>query len=230
MNSLNRYSLIKNKFPREILLLVGSGCFWKKCSFCDYHKDVSDDAYNINKREISKITGKTGVLDIINSGSCFELGTMTILDILRKAQEKGIHTIWFESHWHYRAYLDDLRRIFSGINLKFRLGIETFDKDLRRSFNKGMPLEIEPEDVSKYFDGLCLLVGVKGQTEDMIKRDIEIASKNFEYFSINVFNENSTNFKRDEDLIDKFIKNIVPKIKYNPKIEILIDNRDLGVG
>ena len=216
--------------PREMLLLVGSGCFWGKCSFCDYHKDISDDAYNINKREISKITGETGVLDIINSGSCFELGTMTILDILKKAQEKEIHTIWFESHWYYRAYLNDLRKMFPGINLKFRLGIETFDENLRRSFNKGMPFKLAPEEVSKHFDGVCLLVGVQGQNEDMIKRDIELANKHFEYFSVNVFNENSTNVKRDNDLIDKFINNIVPEIKDNPKIEILIDNKDLGVG
>ena len=216
--------------PRELLLLVGSGCFWKKCTFCDYYFDVTKDAYNINRRELKKVTGKTGVLDIIDSGSCFELDTMTMLEILKVAIDKNIHTIWFESHWFYKDYFEILRKMFSGINLKFRLGIETFDADLRKSFNKGMPRELTPEDVAKYFDGVCLLVGVKGQTEEIIKNDIALAEKYFDYFSVNVFNENTTDVKRDDILVENFIKNILPNIKANPKIEVLIDNKDLGVG
>lgn len=216
--------------PREFLLLVGSGCFWKKCTFCDYYLDTSKNAYNINKNELKKVTGETGVLDIINSGSCFELDIMTMLEILKVAIDKNIHTIWFESHWFYKDYFETLRKMFSGINLKFRVGIETFDADLRRSFNKGMPRELTPEEVAKYFDGVCLLVGVKGQTEEIIKNDIALAEKYFDYFSVNVFNENTTDVKRDDILVDKFIKNILPNIKNNPKIEVLIDNKDLGVG
>ena len=39
-----RYSVITDKNPREIVLLRGFGCAWKKCTFCDYHLDCSPDA------------------------------------------------------------------------------------------------------------------------------------------------------------------------------------------
>lgn len=227
---MNRYSLIETKMPREMLLLVGSGCFWKKCTFCDYHNDVSEDAQQINKEVLSKVTGQTGALDIINSGSCFELGAITMIEILKTAREKNIHTIWFESHWFYKDYFEDLRKMFSGIKLKFRLGVETFNNNFRKSLVKGFPNNLTPEEISKYFSGVCLLVGLEGQTEEMIKNDILLADKYFEYFSVNVFNENSTNVKCDHELVDKFVKNIVPELEKNPKCEVLIDNKDLGVG
>ena len=40
---LVRYSVINDKNPREIVLLRGSGCKWKRCAFCDYHTDFSED-------------------------------------------------------------------------------------------------------------------------------------------------------------------------------------------
>ena len=39
---------------REIVMLVGNGCKWRKCRFCDYHLDSSPDKefnYKINKAE-----------------------------------------------------------------------------------------------------------------------------------------------------------------------------------
>ena len=32
-----RYSKITEKNPREIVMLVGNGCKWRKCRFCNYH-------------------------------------------------------------------------------------------------------------------------------------------------------------------------------------------------
>ena len=64
-----RYSKIFEKFPREFILLQGSGCFWKKCKFCDYFEDVSEDPFELNSKVIEKITGEFGILDVINSGS-----------------------------------------------------------------------------------------------------------------------------------------------------------------
>ena len=42
---MDRYSLIHTKMPREFVLLQGMGCKWKKCTFCDYHEDVSENPY-----------------------------------------------------------------------------------------------------------------------------------------------------------------------------------------
>ena len=47
-----RYSVIEDKNPREIVMLVGDGCKWRKCRFCDYHLDSSNDIeanYKMNK-------------------------------------------------------------------------------------------------------------------------------------------------------------------------------------
>ena len=41
VDDMIRYSVITEKNPREIVLLRGSGCVWKKCAFCDYHLDAS---------------------------------------------------------------------------------------------------------------------------------------------------------------------------------------------
>ena len=74
------------------------------------------------------------------------------------------------------------------------------------------------------------MVGLKGQTQNSILNDIKTAKKYFDYFSVNVFVENSTKLKRDENLIKWFVSDVYPKIKDNPKIEILLNNTDLGVG
>ena len=54
-NELERYSVIDNKNPREILLLRGSGCVWRKCRFCDYHLDYcknDNENFELNQMAI----------------------------------------------------------------------------------------------------------------------------------------------------------------------------------
>lgn len=36
---MQRYSVISDKNPGEIVLLRGKGCRYKRCAFCDYHED-----------------------------------------------------------------------------------------------------------------------------------------------------------------------------------------------
>lgn len=230
MSILTRYSLIKTKLPREILLLQGTGCIYKKCGFCDYYHDISKDPFKINEPVINKISGETGVLDIINSGSCFELDEKSINLIYKKVAEKKIHTIWFEAHYLYKNNLNMFRQKFPGVNLKFRTGIESFNPKLRKLLNKGIGSNVTAYDVSKYFDGVCLLVGFVGQTRSDIINDINLALRYFEYFSINIFVANSTKISPDPDLICWFKKKVYPKIKDKPSVEILLNNTDLGVG
>jgi hypothetical protein len=95
--------------------------------------------------------------------------------------------------------------------------------------NKGMP-DVTPEELRKDFAGVCLLVCVAGQTKTQIKQDIETAARLFEYFSVNVFNPNSTKVRRDPELYAWFKQTVYPKIKDLPNCEVLIENTDLGVG
>lgn len=85
--------------PREFVLLQGRGCHWRKCTFCDYHSDSSDNPYEVNREVLQRVTGEYGVLDIINSGSAMELDNETIELIKQVVREKKIDTIWFEAHY-----------------------------------------------------------------------------------------------------------------------------------
>lgn len=225
-----RYSLIEEGLKREFLLLQGTGCKWRRCTFCDYHSDFSSTPFEVNKAVLEKVSGKYGILDIINSGSCFELDSATLSLIREKANEKGIHTIWFETHWMYRNQLDRMRSLFPGIRLNFRVGVESFNGKLRKTWDKGIDESVTPKEIASYFDGCCLLVGVKGETREDILSDIELANKYFEYFSVNLFCPNSTRVEVDDDLA-LFVKSEVRKmLEGNTKAELLIENTDLGVG
>ena len=227
---MDRYALIHTKMPREFVLLQGTGCRWKKCTFCDYHDDVSEHPFKINEPVLRQVTGQYGVLDVINSGSVLELDEKTIVLIKEMVKEKQIHTLWFEAHYMYRKKLADFAQQFAPVQVKFRCGVETFDVALRDAWKKGIPSSVTPEDVAKYFQGVCLLCCTQGESKDHIMKDIEIAQTHFEYFSVNVFCNNSTSVKQDKELAQWFAREVYPKIKDEEGIEILMENTDLGVG
>ena len=227
---MDRYALIHTKMPREFVLLQGTGCRWKKCTFCDYHDDVSEHPFTINEPVLRQVTGQYGVLDVINSGSVLELDEKTIVLIKEMVKEKQIHTLWFEAHYMYRKKLADFARQFAPVQVKFRCGVETFDVALRDAWKKGIPSSVTPEDVAKYFQGVCLLCCTQGENKEHIMKDIEIAQTHFEYFSVNVFCNNSTSVKQDKELAQWFAREVYPKIKDEEGIEVLMENTDLGVG
>lgn len=227
---MDRYSVITTKMPREFVLLQGTGCRWRKCAFCDYHEDVSDHAYDINRQVLEQVTGRYGTLDVINSGSAIELDDDTLRLIETVIRTRHITTVWFEMHYMYRHKLRDFAARFAPCTVKFRCGIETFDGALRNQWHKGVPAEVTPEEVARYFQGVCLLCCTQGETKERIVSDIDIARRHFEYFSVNLFCNNHTALKRDEALARWFETDVYPQIKDDPKIEVLLNNTDLGVG
>lgn len=227
---MQRYSLIKEKMPREFLLLQGTGCRWAKCTFCDYFGDCSGNPYEVNKKVLEQVTGEFGVLDIINSGSAMELDSDTIGLIKETIVEKNIKTVWFEAHYMYRNRLEAFAKQFAPAAVKFRCGIESFDPTLRSSWNKGVPSNVTAADIAEYFKGVCLLCCTQGDTKERILNDIATARKHFEYFSINLFCNNSTAVKRDTELAKWFEGEVYPMLKDIDGIEILLNNNDLGVG
>ena len=108
---MDRYSVITSKLPREFVLLQGTGCRWKKCKFCDYHEDVSENPFETNREVINQITGQFGVLDVINSGSGIELDKESVSLLQQVIKEKQIHTVWFEMHYMYRHKLDGFAKL-----------------------------------------------------------------------------------------------------------------------
>ena len=227
---MERYAIIHTILPREFVLLQGTGCRWKKCTFCDYHADVSDNPFTVNKGVLAQVQGVYGVLDVINSGSAMELDEQTIEMIKEVVREKQIHTLWFEAHYMYRHKLAKFAEQFDGVEVKFRCGVESFDGSLRQQWNKGIAASVTAEDVAKHFQGVCLLCCTQGDNKERILKDIALAEQYFEYASVNVFCENSTSIKRDNALAKWFVEEVYPNLKDSSKIEVLVENTDLGVG
>lgn len=227
---MDRYSLIHTKMPREFVLLQGTGCKWKKCTFCDYHEDVSSHPFQVNEPVLRQVTGRYGVLDVINSGSAMELDADTLNLLQEVVREKQIHTLWFEAHYMYRHKLARFAEQFAPARVKFRCGVETFDVALREQWNKGIPSSVGVEDIARYFQGVCLLCCTQGESKEHILADIELAKANFEYFSVNVFCNNGTRIKQDSELVSWFAREVYPQIKDVPNLEVLMENTDLGVG
>lgn len=227
---MKRYALIHTKMPRELVLLQGTGCRWGQCTFCDYHSDTSDNPFAVNEPILRQVTGKYGVLDIINSGSAMELDEKTINLIREVVREKHIHTLWFEAHYMYRKKLTDFARLFAPTQVKFRCGVETFSPTLRNHWRKGIPTDVTAEDVAKHFQGVCLLCCTEGENRDHILTDIALARQYFEYFSVNVFCNNSTSVRQDKALAQWFASEVYPQLEEDIKVEVLMGNTDLGVG
>lgn len=234
-NSLTRYSEITEKNRREIVLLRGSGCKWRRCTFCDYHLDFSPDEdrnFALNQEILKKITGKYQKLEVINSGSFVDLDAKTVSLILDTCIEKKITELHFECHWMHRDAIPALRRTFEthGIQIKLKIGVETFDSQYREQvLHKGID-ETAPAKIAACFDEVCLLFGLDSQTEDSMRCDIETGLANFERVCINIMAENTTSVRPNPSVIDIFMKKIYPIYQADDRVDILLDNTDFGVG
>lgn len=228
-----RYNKIEDKHQREIVLLKSFPCKYGKCSFCNYIEDNSLDEKEIDKvnlEVLKEITGEYGVLEVINSGSVFELTPNTLAEIKRIVLEKNIKTLYFEIYYGYIKRLQEIRDYFSGVEIRFRMGLETFDNEYRiKGYNKNFSLSEEQLlEIGKEVFSVCLLICTKGQTREMIKKDIELGLKYFKAITINIFIDNGTAVKRDNELVKWFVENY-SYLADDDRIELLIDNKDLGV-
>ena len=230
---MERYGKITEKRKREIVLLRSKGCVYKKCSFCDYHSDScpnDDENFALNGEALSRVTGEFGEIEIINSGSVFELDYKTLELIKQICREKGISTIHFEAHYLYDKKIPALRQEFSEFDLKMKLGLETFDYDFREGVLKKGISERRPEIISKHFDEANFLFGITGQSVSSMERDILLGLEHFERICVNIMCENSTNVKPDKEVISCFMQSLYPKYRDYERIDILINNTDFGVG
>ena len=159
-----------------------------------------------------------------------ELDSRTIDMIKEIVLTKGIGTIWFEAHYMYRHRLADFAKQFAPAVVKFRCGVESFDPRLRSNWKKGIPSFVTAGDIAKYFKGVCLLCCTVGDTRERIISDIAVAKRYFEYFSLNLFCNNTTDVKRDDELAAWFMNELYPSLKNDNQVEVLVENSDLGVG
>ena len=134
-----RYSRIIAKNQREICLLRGFPCAWGKCAFCDYIEDNGRDREAmeaLNRQVLSQVTGELGALEIINSGSCFELPEATLDEIAALVHNKNIQQLFFEAHWIYRHKLEEMRERAREYFPVF--GLEGYEDSYPASLSGGM--------------------------------------------------------------------------------------------
>ncbi|MDY3006393.1 radical SAM protein [Anaerococcus porci] len=230
---MKRYSTINEKYKREIVLLKAKPCKWGQCRFCDYINDneIDDKIIDeINEKALSKVTGLYSAVEVINSASFFELTENTLEMIKDLVKKKNIHTLFFEVHWIYRSRVNEIREYFKEQKIILKTGVESFDNEFREKYlNKGVNFKTY-KDILKYFDSPCIMVGIEGQTKDMIDRDMDIILNKFPHATVNIFNNNSTDVKRDDDLVEWFVYKYHKILKNNPKIDYLYNITDFGVG
>ena len=73
------------------------------------------------------------------------------------------------------------------------------------------------------------MVGIKGQTKEMIDRDMSILTNHFNHGTISIYRNNSTPIKRDDELIHWFM-NKYSYLQVDPRYDFLCDPTDFGVG
>lgn len=235
VHDMPRYAKVKDKDPREVVLLVGNGCFWKKCGFCNYYNDFTKDPeeqYKVNKEVFDKVTGEFGTLEAINSGSIFELNSQNQDLLFEVCKNKNIKKLIIESHYVYKKKILDFKEKCNmlGINLVVHGGVETFDYNVRENLMKKGMGNPTVSEIREVFDEINLLVGVKGQTLRQVEEDIEIGLKYFDRICVNLYKEMPDIMPGDDLLKKEFIEKLYSKYKDNPKADILINNTDLGVG
>ena len=161
----------------------------------------------------------------LTSGNQFGMDEETLAQVIK---EKNIQKLFFEAHWIYRHKLDEMRKRMP-VPIVFKIGVETFDHDFREKvLNKHADFS-GPEEVARYFDSPCLMVGIKGQTKEMIARDIEYLKRYFKLGTVNVYNNNTTPIRRDEELVRWFMKEYQWLLD-DPAVEVLYEITDFGVG
>ena len=127
-----RYSKVEGKFQREIVLLKSFPCAYGKCSFCNYIEDNSNNEEEINRvnlEVLKEITGEFGILEVINSGSVFEIPKKTLEKIREVVYKKDIKILYFEIFYSYLSRLNEIIDYFNEkkkVEVRFRTGIESF--------------------------------------------------------------------------------------------------------
>ena len=197
--------------------------------------DPSPDAqanFELNRSVLDLVTGQYGCLEVINSGSFPELDEATMNYIEKVCIDRGIQRLHFECHWMYRKKCEALRERFrqKGITIQLKIGVESFDHEMRENVMvKGMA-EDRPEEIARYFDEICLLFGLTGQSLASMEKDIRLGLQYFKRICINLMVENTAPLKPDAEVIRIFMENLYPLYRDNPRVDILLNNTDFGVG
>jgi hypothetical protein len=218
--------------PREVVLLKGLPCIWGRCAFCDYVEDNTRDEEWIQRvadENLARVTGEFGRLQLVNSGSIQELPAGVREHIRDLLKARGIGEFWTESYWAYRGRFEEMRRFFEADTHLF-LGVETFDDRVRNGvLNKSMHWA-GPDEVAALTDSICLMVGLRGQTRETVRRDIDLLLAKFRYGIVNIFTPNLLSAGLLDEEIRAWFAEEFAWLAKHPSVDVLWRNTDLGVG
>ena len=63
-----------------------------------------------------------------------------------------------------------------------------------------------------------------------MENDVATGLAHFKRICINIMVDNGTPVKRDEDVVKLFMDHIYPHVKDDSRVDVLLNNTDLGVG
>ena len=74
------------------------------------------------------------------------------------------------------------------------------------------------------------LTGINVKAWSTMEKDIRLGLQYFKRICINLMGENTAPLKPDAEVIRIFMENLYPLYRDNPRVDILLNNTDFGVG
>jgi hypothetical protein len=180
----------------DVLFMKAMRCAWGgKCKFCTYWLDNTqnlDVAIATNADLIEGLVLTNKVLTVAPSASWFDIPFTSRFQLLNKAVRSGVRHLISESTWTNRErYADEdayFRSHWPELRFWHKMGIETFDNDLRAKLGKDYVID-SPEDVFRYTRNVTLLTGTIHHTKEVIDRDIDTALKLADLVEVNIIDD-----------------------------------------
>ena len=86
------------------------------------------------------------------------------------------------------------------------------------------------KEIAQYFQQVCLLQGLPGQSKESMLKDITLGLAYFERVCVNIMVPNTKPISPDPQVIETFIKEIYPLYRDDERVDVLLNNTDFGVG
>lgn len=234
---LQRYGCVDDGIrPREVVLLRSMACSWGQCTFCDYCEDNVPSvalATHENRKVLQQVTGKHGVLQVIDSASWTELPMRTIQDIIWICNHLHIRHVIFEGHWMFRDDIATTRKLFNmnDIRTEYIIGLETTSARRRLKLNKGMPDVPLYQIKSHGFNWANLMYGdTTSPKVDKFLQEVQDAADVFDYVNISIFTDNpvaaGNGLFREQEDVEAFYKWALPFIQKNLSNVFVFDYGD----
>ena len=77
---------------------------------------------------------------------------------------------------------------------------------------------------------ICLMIGFRGQTPEIIRRDVDLMLAKFKYGIVNLFTENRLSAGLMDAAVQAWFREEFAWLQNQPNINVLWKNTDFGVG